>query len=273
MTSTSRKRRYPWRLAVITGAASGIGRCFSEALAADGCRLLLIDRNEIAQLEGYGSTGEQHTCDLIQTLRLDLTDADAPDKVMAYLDARGLNPDLLINNAGIFDFKAVSDLTPGRIDTYIDLHMRAVTHLSRQMAMRMAAHGGGSILNMSSMSCWMPMPGIALYAATKAYIRVFSRALNVEMRGSGVTVTVACPGGIATDLFGLPRSLQRLGVRVGALTTPEKFVRNALRRCVRRKAQYINGLLNRIAIPSVAALPTGARHMIKTRLLDHQNKK
>lgn len=309
MTSTSRKRRYPWRLAVITGAASGIGRCFAEALAADGCRLLLIDRNEITlpvcnegivsldtpQLVGtchgmsapsskvqptIGSqSGHAMACPysstepLIHTLQLDLTEADAADKVMAYLDAEGLQPNLLINNAGIFDFKAVSDLTPGRIDTYIDLHMRAVTHLSRQMAMRMAAHGGGSILNMSSMSCWMPMPGIALYAATKAYIRVFSRALNVEMRGSGVTVTVACPGGIATDLFGLPRSLQRLGVRVGALTTPEKFVRNALRRCVRRKAQYINGLLNRIAIPSVAALPTGARHMIKTRLLDHQHKK
>ncbi len=215
----------------------------------------------------YGSTEP-----LIHTLQLDLTEADAADKVMAYLDAEGLQPDLLINNAGIFDFKTVNDLTPRRIDTYIDLHMRAVTHLSRLMAMRMAVNGGGSILNMSSMSCWMPMPGIAMYAATKAYIRVFSRALDVEMRDRGVSVTVACPGGIATDLFGLPRNLQRLGVRVGALTTPEKFVRNALHRCMRRKPQYINGLLNRLAIPAVAMLPRNARHMIKTKLLDRKNK-
>lgn len=257
------RRRYPWHLAVITGAASGIGRCFAERLAADGCRLLLIDRND---------------CDLsypgvnITSLRIDLTEPDAADRIMAHLDEHSLHPDLLINNAGIFDFKAVSDLTTERINLYIDLHIRAVTHLSRQMAIRMAAHGGGSILNMSSMSCWMPMPGIALYSATKAYIRVLSRALNVEMRQSGVTVTVACPGGIATDLFGLPRNLQRLGVRVGALTTPEKFVRNALKRCARRKAQYINGVLNRLAIPSVAMLPSRARLLIKTRLLDRQTK-
>lgn len=253
------KRTYPWRLAVITGAASGIGRCFAETLAADGCSLLLIDRNDCV-LSAVDVD--------IHTLRLDLTEPDAPHKIMQHLDAALLTPDLLINNAGIFDFKAVNDLSRERINTYIDLHMRVVTHLSRLMAARMVQTGGGCILNMSSMSCWMPMPGIALYAATKAYIRVFSRALNVELRGSGVTVTVACPGGIATDLFGLPRNLQRLGVRVGALATPEKFVRNALHRCMRRKSQYINGLLNRITIPLVAMLPISARHLIKTKLLD-----
>lgn len=254
--------KYPWHLAVITGAASGIGRCFADALAADGCSLVLIDRNECAPYHEVTT----------YVLQLDLTAADAPGKIMDYLDSESLTPDLLINNAGIFDFKAVSDLSAARIDTYIDLHVRSVTQLSRLMAMRMAAGSGGNILNMSSMSCWMPMPGIAMYSATKAYIRVFSRALNVEMHGSGVSVTVACPGGIATDLFGLPRHLQRLGVRVGALTTPEKFVRNALRRCKHRKAQYINGLINRIAIPAVALLPHRARVLIKTRLLDRQNK-
>ena len=137
-----------------------------------------------------------------------------------------------------------------------------------QMGCYMAERGGGYILNMSSMACWMPMPGIAVYSATKAYIRAFSRAFRIEMKGEGVSVTVACPGGIATDLFGLPKGLQKLGVRLGVLTTTEKFVDKALRRVFRKKAQYVNGALNRMSIVAVASLPEWARMQIKTRLLD-----
>lgn len=125
---------------------------------------------------------------------------------------------------------------------------------------------------MSSMSCWMPMPGIAMYSATKAYIRVLSRALRIELKPLGVSVTVACPGGIATDLFGLPRNLQKLGVNVGALATPEKFVRKALNRTLKGKAQYINGLINRLAIVAVAVTPEWVRGLVKSRLLDKTKK-
>ena len=163
-------------------------------------------------------------------------------------------------------------MTPERIDLYISLHIRAVTQLSRMVAARMAESGGGSILNMSSMSCWMPMPGIAMYAATKAYIRVLSRAMRIELRDRNVNVTVACPGGIATGLFGLPPHLLRLGVRLGVLHTPARFVRNALRRTLRRRRQYINGIVNRIAIVAVAILPERLRLAVKHRLLDRRNR-
>lgn len=112
------------------------------------------------------------------------------------------------------------------------------------------------------------MPGIAMYSATKAYIRVFSRALRIELRPRGVSVTVACPGGIATDLFGLPRPLQKLGVMVGALATPRKFVKNALRHTFSGHPQYINGLLNRTAILVCGASPEWIRALVKSHLLD-----
>ncbi|WP_304471790.1 SDR family oxidoreductase, partial [uncultured Muribaculum sp.] len=140
------------------------------------------------------------------------------------------------------------------------------------IAQRMSRNGvKGYILNMSSMSCWMPMPGIAMYSATKAYIRAFSRALRIEVKELGVSVTVACPGGIATNLFGLPPKLQRLGVKLHALDTPQRFVKKALRRTLQGRAQYINGGLNRMAIVAVASLPEWARLIIKTRLLDRIN--
>ena len=121
---------------------------------------------------------------------------------------------------------------------------------------------------MSSMSCWMPMPGIGMYAATKAYIRVLSRTMYLELKECGVSVTVACPGGIATDLFGLSKKLQRLAVRLGVLVTPEKFVKGALKAMFRRRKQYINGMLNRFSIFFVSIIPTRIRLIVKHKLLN-----
>ena len=170
-------------------------------------------------------------------LLLDLSRDDAPQKTAAFVDGEGLEIDILINNAGIFSFNTLADTHKRKIDCFIDLHVRAVTGLSLLFAERMARRGHGYILNMSSMSCWMPMPGIAMYSATKAYIRVFTRALHYEMRDCGVGVTVACPGGIATDLFGLPEPLKRLAVSIRVLDTPEAFARKAIVKMLKKKRQ------------------------------------
>ncbi len=241
-------------IALVTGGASGIGAEFCRQLRELGWDVISVDRTP--QPDDAGS------------IQLDLTDPDATGKLMDTLDARGVFPDLWINNAGVFDFASVTNLTPQRIDLYMDLHMRSLTQLCREAGARMAARGSGRILNMSSMSCWMPMPGIALYSATKAYIRVFSRALRLELKGSGVSVTVACPGGIDTALFGLPANLRKLAVRLGATQTPRKFVRGALKRTFKGRKQYINGALNRIAILAVGILPDCLRIKVKTLLLD-----
>lgn len=261
----------PAQWSVVTGASSGIGLEFSRQLAAMGSNLVMIS-NQPRQLEEAARTIAAVSGIMALPLEVDLTGADAEDKILAFLRSNGIVPYLLVNNAGIFDFRAVGELSPQRIDVYIDLHIRAVTRLSRSIGALMARNGGGRILNMSSMSCWMPMPGIAMYSATKAYIRAFSRAYRIEMKDCGVSVTVACPGGIATDLFGLPPQLQRLGVRLGVLMTPQAFVRRALKRTFRGKAQYINGLLNRVSIVFVASLPEWARSGIKHRLLDKMNR-
>ncbi len=116
------------------------------------------------------------------------------------------------------------------------------------------------------------MPGIALYSSTKAYIRAFSRAFRIEMKDQGVSVTVACPGGISTSLFGLSERLRRLAVKAGVLVTPEHFVKRALKKMFRRKAQYINGGLNRLSIVAVASLPEWARLKGKRMAFDNKKK-
>ena len=255
-------------VAIVTGGSSGIGAEFARQLAGRGYNLLLVS-NQSEQLATTKAAIEaEYPSVYCLTFFADLATPSAAADIEQFCRDNELTVEVLINNAGIFVFKLMAELPAEKVNLFIDLHMRAVTDLSLRFARIMATRHRGYILNMSSMSCWMPMPGIGMYAATKAYIRVFSRSLHLEMKESGVVVCVACPGGIATDLFGLPRNLQRLGVRLGALATPKAFVKGALKCLFRHRKQYINGLLNRIAIVFVALLPTRVRLVVKHKMLD-----
>lgn len=255
------------KTALVTGASSGIGLEFCRQLAAIGAGLVMVSNQERELVDCAQCIANDYGV-RVDAICLDLTGADCAERLMAYTDSLGLEIDLLINNAGIFSFAPLLDTPDGKVNAFVDLHVRAVTALSVAYGRRMRQRGGGYILNMSSMSCWMPVPGLAMYSATKAYIRVMSRALHCELRESGVSVTVACPGGISTALFGLPDNLMRLALRLHAVDTPEWFVRKALKVTARRRQQYINGLLNRLAIVAVACLPRSGRLAVKHRLLD-----
>lgn len=261
------KRDLEGKLAVVTGACSGIGLQFAHRLGERGCDVAMVSNNGEAIRKAAADIASAHNVRTYSE-EIDLCANNAAEVLMRFIDSTGREPDLLINNAGIFSFAPVTETSSQKIDRFVSLHVKAVTDISRAAAMRMARQGHGRILNMSSMSCWAPMPGIAMYAATKAYIRVFSRALHYEMADSGITVTVACPGGIATDLFGLPDNLKRLALSIGALQTPEKFTRKALDRMLKGKRQYINGWLNRIGIVAVGITPTPVRMMVKRKMLD-----
>lgn len=274
MTSSRRdkSKTNPERWAIVTGASSGIGLEFCRRLGEEGYNLVMVSNQQKELVEAAGAMAERYG---VQTepIMLDLTRPDACEHLTDALDIRGLQPEVLINNAGIFSFNYLTETPIGKINAFIDLHMRAVTHLSVEFARRFAAQGKGEILNMSSLSCWMPMPGLAMYSSTKAYIRVLSRALHYELRGTGASLTVACPGGIATDLFGLPKNLQKLALRLGFLQTPEKFTRKAVRRMHKGKKQYINGLLNRFCVFFIGIMPTPVRLLPKRLMLDKGIKK
>ncbi len=254
--------------AIVTGAAGGIGLAFCRELAKRNCSIIAIDvSRERLETESF-SLRKSFPDVSIYTLATDLTSPDILENLDLFISQKGLDPEILVNNAGIFAFAPATEISEARINCFIDLHVRAVTLLSRWMAERRAPKGSGWILNMSSMSCWAPMPGLSMYAATKAYIRVFSRSLHYDMRDTGVRVMAACPGGIATDLFGLPDNLKRLAVNIGAITTPEKFTHKAITRLMKGKQQYINGVVNRLSIFFVGITPTPLRMMIKHHLLD-----
>ena len=264
-----KKRILEGKWGVVTGASSGIGLQFCHRLAELGCNLVMVAIEDELLVTEAMAVASAHGV-TARSLTLDLTRREAPSLLLGFLDSKKIEPYILINNAGIFAFTNVVEMDERHIDRFVDLHVRSVTMLSRLFAERMAEAGSGHILNMSSMSCWMPMPGIAMYSATKAYLRVFSRALHYEMRDSGVRVMVACPGGIATDLFGLPDNLMRLAVRLGVIQRPEVFVRKTVARMLRGRQQYINGIVNRLVIIAVGMTPTWLRMQVKRRMLDRK---
>ena len=252
---------------VVTGADGGIGIEFCRALARRGCSIVMVSvtveplRHAAVSIESeYGVKAIPFT--------LDLTDPSAVSMLAAFLSTRGIETDFVINNAGIFSFRELADTQEAKINCFIDLHVRATTMLSLFFARKFKARGSGRILNMSSMSCWMPMPGLAMYASTKAYIRVFTRSLHYELKDYGASATVAAPGGIATSLFGLPDNLMRLAVSVGAVEKPDRFAEKAVKAMLKGRKQYINGFINRLAIFFVGIAPTWLRMQVKRRLLD-----
>ena len=253
--------------AVVTGADGGIGIEFCRALARRGCSLVMVSVT-VDPLRHAAMSIETEFEVKAVPFTLDLTDPASVSMLAAFLSTKGIEVDFAINNAGIFSFRELADTPEAKINCFIDLHVRATTMLSLHFARRFKQRGSGRILNMSSMSCWMPMPGLAMYASTKAYIRVFTRSLHYELRDYGASATVAAPGGIATSLFGLPDNLMRLAVALGAVERPGRFAEKAVKAMLRGRKQYINGLVNRLAIFFVGITPTWVRMQVKRRLLD-----
>jgi hypothetical protein len=253
--------------ALVTGASSGIGLQFCYRLAEHGAAIVMVSNQDEELRRCANDIAERYNVETF-AMSMDLTESDSAQRLLQFCDDNGLCVDILINNAGIFAFDLMNNISDTKIHRFIDLHVRSLTDMCYIFGNRMKRNGSGYILNMSSMSCWMPMPGLSMYSSTKAYIRTLSRSLHYELSDYGVSVTVACPGGIATDLFGLPDNLKRLAVRIKAIDTPERFTRLALDKMFARKQQYINGLINRISILMVGMTPKSVRMLVKHKLLD-----
>lgn len=260
--------------ALVTGASSGIGKALSRELARRGWDLWLVSN----QAEALGGTAEEIGRDSVvecHTTCTDLGREEAADELFAESGQRGLQVDVLVNNAGIFAFCDAVRTPPGKTALFVHLHVYTVTRLCQLFGEAMRQRGEGYILNLSSLSAWLPFPGIALYAATKAYVRTFSRAFALEVRPAGVRVLCLCPGGVATGLYGLSPRWLGMGVRLGVLMTPERLACKALDRLFRRRgpkpAQYVPGWGNRLLIPLFALMP--ARLLMYAKRLLHRYEK
>ncbi len=252
------------RTALVTGASSGIGYQYARLLAERGCDLVIVsnekDRIERVAEELRAAYGIEATA-----LYRDLAQRNAAEELFACCEGLGKQIDILINNAGVFFFNDLTRAEMRRIETMLDLHVRTTTLLCRRFGEAMKKRGYGYILNMSSMSAWMPYPGIALYAATKSYLKQFSAALHDELLDEGVSVTAVCPGAVATDLYDLSDRYRRLALRLGIMMSPQKLARKGLRAMFARKKRIVPGTINRIFVPLAGLLPSALVRLIKRK--------
>lgn len=257
------------RWALLTGASRGIGLELARGLIPRGYGLIIVARGEEGLHRAETFLRAEGARDVV-TFALDLTATGAPEQLYRECVTRGLEIEVLVNNAGLFFFRDTVDVESGRVEQILALHIGATTSLCRLFARDMRARGRGYILNMSSYASWVPLAGLGLYAATKSYVRDFSYALRDELRESGVRVTVALPAGVATDLYGLPEHYQRMGLRWGVLMTPERVAHKVLRALFRGRRKVTPGVVNRVVLPLLRHLPWWAKRVIRKKTLGIQ---
>ena len=253
------------RYALITGASSGIGLEFARIAAKNRMNLILLARST-DKLMSLRTEFESLYSIKVLAVACDLSDPDAAGKIAELLHTRNIVPDVLINNAG-FGLYGAFDQTDGDIEAdMIQVNIAALTELTKIIYRQMLRRGAGRILNVASVAGFMPGPLFSVYYATKAYVLSFSKALAEEARGTGVGVTVLCPGPTVTN-FEANASAEgsKLFKSFGKLPTGKQVAEYGWRSMMRGKTVAVHGWKNRWMVFLIRFLPqkTVAR-MVKT---------
>lgn len=235
--------------ALITGASSGIGAEFAHALAARGADLVLVARREERLRELAADVTREYgvAADVIAT---DLARPGIGEELRARTGA----VDLLINNAGFGTYGPFAEEDPGEIEREIDLNVRALVSLSRAYLPGMIAGRRGGIVNLASTASFLPIPGLAVYAASKAFVRSFTEALWHEARPHGVKVLALSPGSTYTEFWDV---LGTENAVVGKFQTSAEVVACALRALdsPRTPPGVVSGLANSVSSQASRFLP------------------
>ncbi len=243
---------------VVTGASSGIGLELARVFAEHGCHLFLVARN-IQQLQKAASELRKTYGTDVRVLQKDLTEPNAADELFAQLNSTGI--DIFVNNAASGICGAFADTDIHKQVETICLNTEALTRLTKCAIVHMQKHGGGKILNVASTGAYQPGPYTAVYYATKAYVLSFTQALRHELKGSGICISVLCPGATVTDFA------RRAGKRqLKCAMTARAVAQIAYKGLNSNRGVIIPGVWNKIAVIGSKLLPGHAMAAIVARI-------
>lgn len=252
--------------ALVTGAASGMGRIYVSRLAGMGYNVVAVDINaagleetvaivkgQIASAEGISDSQKEsfRILPLVQDLSLNT----AADSIFSRTEEEGCQIEVLVNNAGVMYCQAIHATSERMLSLIMMVHMYTPLMICRKYLNGMRERGCGYILNISSLASWMIWPGIGMYGSTKRFVRDYSRELRIEAQKTGVSITNAYFGAVDTPLIPLKDSLRKLARFLRVMISPEKAVDKALSATFRRRKGVMPGLLNKIFKPLCIIMP------------------
>jgi len=237
--------------ALVTGASSGIGEAFARDLRRRGHALVLVARREqrlraLAQELGGG--------DAALALPVDLAEPGAAFALSAELGRRGLDVDLLVNNAGVGHTGRFAEAPAEALAAILDLNVRAVLEMCRAFLPGMIARRRGALINVVSMSAFQPVPFLATYAASKAFLLSLTESLGHELAGSGVKVQALCPGLVPTEFQALAGT-DRVAFNRSPTQPAEWVARVSLDSLARGRLVVIPGWRDRLGVLAQRLLP------------------
>lgn len=248
------------KVALITGASSGIGEEFAHRLAREGHNLVLVARSK-EKLQTLCDQLEEHHKIEAHFVAADLTDLEADKRLFEETERREFEVDWLINNAGFGSAGDFATLDLEKELAIIDLNVSSLVALTHRYLQPMRARRRGTIINVSSAAGFQPVPFMATYAATKAFVSSFSEAIAEENQPYGIRVLTLCPGPTKTNFFDASNIAEP--VQIKGQQTAEQVVDTAMRAVESGKRKVVSGFANKIG----ALLGTIVPNSISSRVM------
>jgi uncharacterized protein len=245
------KDRWRNKWAVVTGASAGIGLAVAEQLGARGAHLVLTARRTDRLQKLAADLAVKHVIKT-EVFTADLTRPEGPGQIHAFTMQKGLEIELLVNNAGFGAFGYIQEIPESRLLEMVQVNCSAVVHLTRLYAADMVARRHGDILIVASTASFQPVPFNSVYAATKAFDLIFAEGIAEELRPLGVNVCALCPGPTTTEFQEVAHQPNR-AFRVAE--TPGKVARVGLEALGRGKSFVISGTMNRLMMEAERIAP------------------
>ncbi|MEO7017703.1 MAG: SDR family oxidoreductase [Leifsonia sp.] len=241
------------RTALITGASSGLGAEFARRLAERGSDLVVVARRGELLERQARELSERHRV-RVTPIATNLARAGVGTELRDELAARSITVSTLINNAGFATYNALVDEDPARIAAEIQLDVATLVDLTRAFLPQMIAGGAGALVNVASTAAYQPLPGMAVYGASKAFVLSFTEAVAYETKRTGIRVLALSPGATRTEFFDV---VGTEAAAVGGFQTAEQVVTTALKALDKRRtpASVISGRANRISAAFAGLAP------------------
>lgn len=238
---------------LITGGTDGIGFQLARLFAGDGHNLIIVARKE-DELQVAANELRSQGVDVI-TFAKDLVDPKSPFELYEEVTARGLQVNILVNNAGQGQYGEFSETDIYRELSIIQLNIASVVVLTKLFLKDMLERGEGRILNLSSVASKAPGPLQSVYHGTKAFVQSFTEAIRDEVKGKGITITALLPGATDTDFFHKADMLDAKNVKEGKLADPAKVARDGYDALMSGDDMVVSGMSNKVQVAMSNILP------------------